>query len=87
MGRNKVEEATVEVSPDVYSTSGAKRRENTPPETPMLWAISACADPTAALSAYAELAGLPDPAALALPFRDISGSIEMIARSEGSMRK
>ena len=67
----------------MYSTSGAKRRENTPPETPMLWAISACADPTAALSAYAELAGLPDPAALALLFRYTSGSIEMIARSEG----
>ena len=51
MGCNKVEEATVERSPNVYSTSGAKRRENTPPESLLL----------KALSAYAELASPPDP--------------------------
>ena len=72
------------VIPAMYSTSGAKRRENTPPEPRMLWVLSACADPAAALAACAELAGPPDPVASPLP--KIGEGIEMKARIEGAMQ-
>ena len=74
-------EVTVVVNSALYSISGAKRCEN----GRMLWALST-GHPDAALSACAELAGLPDPVASLLPVPKGEG-IDTEARLKGAMRK
>ena len=53
----------------------------------MLCVLSACADPAAALSACAELAGPPDPVAFSLSFPNIGEGIEIkTARASGLLK-